>query len=124
MGRVAQQCRERDLVCGGSSLLLWCVPTLALVLSSPLGDERWWIWSPALVVMGTACLVNAARCGRLHCYLTGPVFLLAAVFSTLRGWQRMSISWNWIGGFSLFAWLAGYVLELFTGPYAESTRRD
>jgi hypothetical protein len=33
----------------------------------------------ACVVMGIACLVNAARCHRLHCYLTGPYFLLVAL---------------------------------------------
>lgn len=33
----------------------------------------------ACVVMGIACLVNAARCHRLHCYLTGPYFLLMAL---------------------------------------------
>jgi hypothetical protein len=32
----------------------------------------------ACVVMGVACLVNAARCRRLHCYITGPYFLLVA----------------------------------------------
>ena len=25
--------------------------------------------------MGVACVANAARCGRTHCYLTGPFFL-------------------------------------------------
>jgi len=29
--------------------------------------------------MGGACLVNAVRCGRLHCYVTGPFFLLGAI---------------------------------------------
>lgn len=33
----------------------------------------------ACTVMGLACLVNAARCHRLHCYLTGPYFLLLAL---------------------------------------------
>lgn len=30
-------------------------------------------------VMDIACLVNAARCHRLHCYLTGPYFLLISL---------------------------------------------
>ena len=37
------------------------------------------IRAAACVVMGLACLVNAARCHRLHCYITGPYFLLLAV---------------------------------------------
>jgi len=32
---------------------------------------------------GGACIVNAGRCGRLHCYITGPFFLLAAVYVVL-----------------------------------------
>ena len=35
---------------------------------------------PAFAVMGAGCLANAARCGRIHCYVTGPLFLLAAIF--------------------------------------------
>jgi hypothetical protein len=34
------------------------------------------------------CLVNASRCGRLHCYITGPIFLLAAIYV---GLSTMSI---------------------------------
>lgn len=37
------------------------------------------IGAAACVVMCVACLVNAARCHRLHCYLTGPYFLLLAL---------------------------------------------
>jgi len=33
--------------------------------------------------MGIACLANAARCGRMHCYFTGPLLLLAAVYVVL-----------------------------------------
>ncbi len=111
--------RENDLTRGASALLLWCLPVLALIVSAPLGDERWWIWSPALLIMGTACLVNAARCGRLHCYLTGPVLVLAAVLSMLQGLHWTLLSWNWVTGLVLVAWVMGYVLERFAGPYAE-----
>lgn len=37
------------------------------------------VWPAALIVVGVACILNARRCGRLHCYFTGPFFLLAAV---------------------------------------------
>ena len=43
------------------------------------GVLRNWIWIVALLWMGGACLVNAVRCGRLHCYVTGPFFLLGAI---------------------------------------------
>jgi len=41
------------------------------------------LWIPAFLIMAAACTANAARCGRRHCYATGPVYLLAAVFVAL-----------------------------------------
>lgn len=43
------------------------------------------MWTPALLTAAAACVVNAARCGRLHCYFTGPLFLFAAAGTFLRG---------------------------------------
>jgi hypothetical protein len=42
-----------------------------------------WLWIPAFLVMGIGCIANAARCGRLHCYVTGPLYILAAAYVTL-----------------------------------------
>jgi uncharacterized membrane protein YtjA (UPF0391 family) len=33
--------------------------------------------------MGASCVINVARCRRLHCYITGPYFLLLALGSAL-----------------------------------------
>jgi hypothetical protein len=33
------------------------------------------IWTAALLWIGTACLLNARRCGRTHCRFTGPFYL-------------------------------------------------
>lgn len=33
------------------------------------------IWTIALGWMGAACLLNARRCGRTHCWYTGPFYL-------------------------------------------------
>ncbi|MGB6360970.1 MAG: hypothetical protein WBF30_19500, partial [Candidatus Acidiferrales bacterium] len=54
---------------------------LVVGLSWPAG--RTWLWIPALVVAGGACIVNAGRCGRLHCYIAGPFLLLAALYIVL-----------------------------------------
>jgi hypothetical protein len=37
------------------------------------------IWVILFVWMGTGCILNARRCHRLHCYISGPTFLLGAV---------------------------------------------
>jgi hypothetical protein len=50
--------------------------------------------------MGAACMVNAFRCGRVHCYLTGPFFLLMALVTLLYGLggtPQVRDGWNLIG---------------------------
>jgi hypothetical protein len=76
---------SRDLTCSSGGILVWCVPTLALIAGMHWTAWRLWLWIPALLIMGVACVVNASRCGRLHCYLSGPVFLLAALYVVLAG---------------------------------------
>jgi hypothetical protein len=82
-----------------------------------LGDARWWIWTPALTVMAVACLVNAARCRRLHCYLTAPLFLAGAVLATMRGLGAVGPSWNWISGALVLGLAAGCGLECVFGSH-------
>ncbi len=36
------------------------------------------VWPGLLTFMGVTCLVNARHCGRIHCYFTGPFFLVLA----------------------------------------------
>ena len=74
---------ERDLLCGGlTACLLWCLPSFAFALGflQPL-PLRTVLWTMSLAFMGVSCLVNASRCGRVHCYFTGPFFILVAVAS-------------------------------------------
>ena len=59
------------------------------------------LWPLMLTFMGVACLLNAHRCGRVHCYATGPFFLLLAAIALLQdlgatplgrdGWSRLSL---------------------------------
>ena len=76
-------CQPNDLTCGGRGLFLWCLPIVAVVVGSSWASARPWLWIPAFLIMGIACLVNVARCGRVHCYLTGPLFLFAGVYVVL-----------------------------------------
>jgi hypothetical protein len=76
-------CGANDLVGQKTGILLLCLPVVALVVGLNWTKLRPWLWIPALLVMGIGCLVNASRCGRLHCYITGPVFVLAAIYVAL-----------------------------------------
>ena len=58
------------------------------------------VWTVCLLVMSAGCFVNAIRCGRLHCALTGPFFLLMAVSTLLYGLEVLSLGdfgWELIG---------------------------
>jgi hypothetical protein len=80
---ISQCCEANDLVGRKSGILLWCLPTLAILVGLNWNAARPWLWIPALLVMGIGCVVNARRCGRLHCYITGPIFLLGAIYVIL-----------------------------------------
>jgi len=114
---------ERDLLCRGlSGFLLWCVPWVAFALG--LGAPAWLktILSPtSLTIMGTACLLNASRCGRVHCRFTGPFFILCAIISLGYGLGLLplgSSGWKWIGvGTIVGALVLCCIPELFFGRY-------
>lgn len=79
----------------------WGIPSAALLVGILLpASARAIIWPAALVWMGAACILNAFRCGRLHCYLTGPFFLVMAAVTALHGFGIVSLGsngWWWLG---------------------------
>ena len=93
---------ERDWVASKRSYLVaWGIPTVALFVGLFLEPRPSAIlWAAALTWMGLACIANALRCGRLHCYLTGPFFLLMAGVSLLHGFEIV-----WLGEYGRL-WLA------------------
>jgi hypothetical protein len=50
---------------------------IAIMVAGLLVDvpARTVIWTLALSWKGTACILNARRCGRTHCRFTGPYYL-------------------------------------------------
>jgi hypothetical protein len=65
-------CSPNDLTGRKTAWLLWYLPILLVIVGSSWNRGRVWLWVPAFVVMGAGCLANAAQCGRIHCYVTGP----------------------------------------------------
>lgn len=70
------------------AFLVFCLPAAAMIVAGGSWFADGWravIWTVALSAMGIGCVVNAVRCKRVHCYLTGPFFLLMAVVTVLYG---------------------------------------
>jgi hypothetical protein len=96
---------ERDLLNRKLPVSLYYgVPILAMVAAGPLGFSRLAMgitWAVSLGVMGGACLWNAWRCGRVHCYVTGPFFFLVGIMALFHGLQWLDLGtdgWSWLGG--------------------------
>lgn len=93
----------RDLTCGTRGMLIWWLPTVVLIILA--GNDVPYlvvIWPPVLVFMGTMCLLNARRCGRTHCFVTGPFLLLLALASLLYGLGLLSLGRN---GWHVLGWI-------------------
>src|SRR5262245_12469865 len=75
--------QQRDVLCSGTKMFLfWCLPSFAFALGFLVSPNlRTVLWMLSLGFMGAVCLLNASRCGRIHCYFTGPFFILGAVTS-------------------------------------------
>ena len=91
-----------DLVASPLKFLMhWSLPIAAMVgaiwLDHPV---KTLIWTGALTWMGTACLWNARKCGRTHCYYTGPFFFFMVIPVALHGFSIVSLGsegWKWLG---------------------------
>ncbi len=63
-----------------ANLLAWWLPHAAIIAGLFVGvQSRTAIWIFALAWMGTACILNARRCGRTHCRFTGPYYLVMII---------------------------------------------
>lgn len=89
---------------------LWGLPLAAMLAAiwlPPYG--RGVVWSVTLIWMGVACLVNARRCGRTHCRITGPFFLVmaAAVIGYVAGLLPLGDhGWTVLGAVTLVGFAA------------------
>jgi len=106
--------------------VLYWLPTIAIVVAgAPAISNRWRtaIWTIALGTMGVACFVNALRCGRVHCYLTGPFFVLMALIALSYGLGILHLGrngWNVLALVTLVGGIALWCLpEMFLGKYRQ-----
>lgn len=128
MNQRAEDRSSRDILSNRlvTALVYW-LPIVVLIASGffeiPLG-WRTAIWTAALTIMGAACVANAMRCGRVHCYVTGPFFLVMAVVALLYGLGVLPFGqdgWNVIGLIVLIGFVVTYWLpERLFGKYRVS----
>lgn len=117
---MSECCASNDMVGSRIAWLVWRVPLALFVLGAFWPVGRVWLWVPALVVAGVACLANAARCSRLHCYVTGPLYLLGAAVTALTALGYVPVTYRQIAIAMFVGTLLAYVPECVRGKYAHS----
>lgn len=76
-------CSSRDLTGQKAAWFFWYLPIALIVAGGFWQRGLVWLWTPAFFIAGLGCVLNAAKCGRVHCYFTGPLYLAAAIFVVL-----------------------------------------
>jgi len=118
-------CESRDILSSRRRVfVLYWLPAIAIVVAGAPAITNGWrtvVWVVALAIMGAACVVNALRCGRVHCYITGPFFLLMALAALLYGLGILRLGgngWNLLAPIALIGTIAlWYLPEMFLGRY-------
>ena len=96
----------------GASFLAWWLPKLAIFLTIFVAVSfRTVVWVIALLWMGTACILNAKRCGRTHCRYTGPYYLAIILPVLALAFGPLSAStYTWIA-LALLILIGGWVIR-------------
>ena len=123
----ATTCKSRDILSSRWRVfILYWLPAIAIVVAGVPAISSGWrtvVWTVALATMGVACIVNALRCGRVHCYLTGPFFLLMALIALSYGLGILHLGgngWNLLGLMTLIGAIALWCLpEMLLGKYRQ-----
>jgi hypothetical protein len=121
----ATTCKSRDILSSRLRVfLLYWLPAIAIVVAGVPAISSGWrtvVWTIVLGTMGVACIVNALRCGRVHCYLTGPFVLLMALIALSYGLGMVHLGgngWNLLGLMTLIGAIALWCLpEMLLGRY-------
>ena len=106
-----------------SALLWWCLPLAAGFAINLLALQlraTTLVWALAFAWMGLGCVLNARRCHRLHCYISGPAFFMGAVVVGLLGLGVLTLGQHALNNavaFTLAAALLSFVPEFVWRKY-------
>ena len=100
-----------------TTLILWRIPWLFVAAGFVWPASRGIVWTIAIAWIGSACLANAVRCGRVHCSIMGPALLILSLVSIAKtiGWLALSWSWIWLAAGAIT--LAAFLPEFFGKRY-------
>lgn len=79
----------------------------------------------AYIWMGAGCVINAMRCGRLHCYVSGPAMLIGGALIILVGFNILDLGpvrVMHISNLTVLVVALSFVPELFAGSYGQKLK--
>jgi hypothetical protein len=105
----------------GMGFVWWCVPLGVGFVSNIIATSvraAALVWMISFFWMGTGCILNARRCRRLHCYISGPAFFLGAAALALFAAGIAPLgALNNIVGITLTVALLSFVPEMIWRKY-------
>ena len=109
-----------------SRLFWWGLPVLVVVSTDFLKltrAETAFALAATFGWAGTGCLLNARRCGRRHCFFSGPVLLLGAIAAVLVGAGVITDAHalNYVVWGTTILFLLSFVPEAIWGKYARAS---
>ena len=97
--KIAEQRSNDWLGSPHTNLLAWWAPKAAIIATLFVDTSlRAAVWTVALLWMGTACFLNARRCGRTHCRYTGSYYWAMIPPVLVLGFELIPAS--------IYAWIA------------------
>ncbi len=115
--------RSEDLTTRNWAQLVWIANYVALATGWVLASWRPYLWTLGLAAAGVLCIVNAHRCGRLHCHITGALYVVGAVLTVLKANDILPVSWTVLGVAILVGVAIAYAPEFVVGKYVRRRQR-
>jgi hypothetical protein len=114
----SQGCSTKDLLASRRrSAILWGIPIALVAIGIILEAARPVLWTIGFLWMGGSCVSNAVHCRRMHCILTGPLFLVVGGLSAANALSLLSLSWKVLGNTALIGTLVAFAPEWFGKKY-------
>jgi hypothetical protein len=115
--------RSKDLTTRHWAQSIWIANYVTLATGWVVASWRPYLWTAGLAAAGILCIVNAHRCGRLHCHVTGPLYVVGAVLTVLKANDLLPVSWTVLGVAILGGVAIAYAPEFVMGRYVRRRQR-